>query len=649
MAQEQSKTPLDALCLEVLKGLGKTLSQMALYNASHPAVRTMLGEAVRMLDEILAQCGGELVYSIDADKLIANGRIIGTVGQVPGSIALIFSRFRLNSITFRSGVTQEELSALCQLVTQRSGAGKAAAPSQALAEAGVGHIRLNEAIYTKVETETGGPAASLASAGRPGGAGGGEGAAVASKGPPAGAGVPGAPQGPVPLGPASAGPAPAELITIVQQQPLEKAIAALVSCAVHDPTDQVAVMQSVLQRIQEELQARVAEATRQLTEQKNEFQNVAGRAQAVLGGVADGVVVVDEQGKVLMMNPEAEELFDSRLAEMAGKGLPDFVGEEHLLTMAKEILTPKDRQVAKDIEVVADADVKKTLRASTVVVQNEAGQPVGMVAALPDLAKHKELQKVERAFVAHVTHELRAPLSSIRAALEILSEELAGRLEGENQRVMGSALTNTDRLEGLINSILDFSKIEAGQMEVFPKTSNAERIAREAVESLRPWAQKRSVRIELNADGQLPLVEADVERSVQVMVNLLSNAVKFSPKGGAISVRVTPGEGEHKQSVLYSVKDSGPGIPKDKQESIFEKFVQIASGERHVGGTGLGLSIAKALVHLQKGQLWVESEEGQGACFVFTLPEAVAPREEAAVKVALAPPRPWWKKLFGLK
>ena len=398
--------------LEVLKAIGKTLSQMTLYSASHPAVRGLMADSVRVLGEVLSQSGGTVSYSVDHDKLIANGHVIGQAEQVPSSVLSLFKRFKLSRITFRSGVTDDEMASLCRLASMKPEALQGKSPGDHLGSAGVKNIALNEAVYAKVEGDAPAPP---------------PGAAVQKGGAPAAA------------APAETAAAPdaqaAELLSLIEAQSLDKTIATLVSYAVRDPKQQVAVMQTVLKRIESDLESRVQEATRDITYQRNVFQNEATRTQAVLGQVAEGVVVVDEQGKVLMMNPEAEELFEAQLASAAGKALPDLVKkEEHLLAISKEISTPKERAINKDVDVVSTNDAMRTLRSSTVLVQNEAGKPVGVVSSITDKAKHRELEKMERAFVAHVTHELRAPLSAIHAALEILNESVGGASRARTRR-----------------------------------------------------------------------------------------------------------------------------------------------------------------------------------------------------------------------
>ena len=389
-----------------------------------------------------------------------------------------------------------------------------------------------------------------------------------------------------------------------------------------------------------------------LKREKKTVENEAVRTTNVISNMVEGVVVVDDQGKILMMNPAAEQIYGSALSQTAGKGLAEKVSDQFIVTMASEISTPNDRDVSREVKVSGADETRRTLKASSAVVQTEAGKIVGMVTALPDAVKHKELQKMQRDFIAHVTHELRAPLSSIRAALEIIQGEFGAKMEDEETRMLTTALKNSDRLADMINSILDFSKLESGQMTVYPKPCEPGVIAQEAVDSLQPWAQKKRITLVLEAPGGLPSVESDAPRTIQVLVNILSNALKFTPAGGRITVKLARRLEGNKTFVEFSVADTGPGIPKSEQSRVFEKFVQIAAGETHIGGTGLGLSIAKALVHLQKGKMWLESEPGQGATFLFTLPVQTTQTDgaiSARLQAGRAATSPWWKKMLGLK
>jgi PAS domain S-box-containing protein len=627
----------DKLSLEVLKAIGKALSQMNLYSAAHPAVQAQLKEAHDILADLLVKTAkGQVDYVIDGENVVTNGDVVGLVADLPTSVAQIFARFKLQSLMFQRGVTEAELASLCELGALRPDTAESTNPGDFLLERGVSHIVLNESQYQRVdekqeEEEHGGK----------------EIVTDASVQDQAKALIEDA--APVP-------PEAEDLVSQINSQSLERTIAAFVASTVTDPDARVKVMQAVLQKLRGDIEKHVEEATTELNIEKTEFKNESTRTAAVIGNMADGVVTVNDRGEVLMMNPEAEDLFGAPMAESVGKDLPSLVKDEHMLTLSEEVGTPKDRDLEGKVDVSGEAGAKRTLRNSTVVVKNEAGKPVGVVSSLTDKTAQREFEKMEREFVAHVTHELRAPLTSIRAALEIMQDASASAgspAVGESEKMMSSALRNADRLEQLINGILDFSKLESGEMTVFPKGVGSDRIVQESFESLKPWADRKGLRLMLDMQPDVPPVVADKSRTIQVIVNLLSNAIKFSPRGGRIILGARASK-KLKGFVHFQVTDQGPGIPKDEQGKVFEKFKQIAAGERHVGGTGLGLSIAKALVHMQGGEMWLESEEGKGASFQFTLPEYEIPAEEAAQQgkgkgVQSDKNSGWWKDIFGKK
>lgn len=634
---------LERQALEALKTIGKALGQMALYKVGHPTVIATITAAQENLAAALAtSASGEISIGIDHDKLILNGRVVGSLAQLPVSLANLFNRFKLTSLSFKSGLSSEELVAFCELAAMRPDSPAAADPKGYLAGRSVFNIVFNEAVYLKAGEKNAG-----AGPGANEGQGAGDGPAGAGEGPGAGAGA-GAGDG----GAAASQAAIQGISDAIATGSLERTMMALVEKAVPDPVLRKKVIEQVMKLLEQDIAKRVEEVTVPLKREKKTLQNEAKRTDSVLSNMVEGVVVVDDQGKILMMNPAAEQIYGQTLAQTAGKAITDKPSEQFVVTMAAELSAPADRDIGTDVKLQGDADTQRTLRASSAVVKTEEGKVVGMVSSLPDQTKHKELQRMQRDFVAHVTHELRAPLSSIRAALEILQGQFSGKIEEDETRMLNTALKNSDRLAEMINSILDFSKIESGQMTVYTKATEAAKIAKDAVDSLQPWAQKKRIDLSLAAPEGLPLVEADASRTVQVIVNLLSNSIKFTPAGGKITVKVSKRAEGNQGFVEYAVTDTGPGIAKAEQGKIFEKFVQIASGEMHIGGTGLGLSIAKALVHLQKGKMWIESEAGQGATFLFTLPVHIAESVEASVvrtKAPVASEVPWWKKLLGLK
>ncbi|MFA6004643.1 MAG: histidine kinase dimerization/phospho-acceptor domain-containing protein, partial [Elusimicrobiota bacterium] len=480
----------DRLCLDVLQWLAKTLGQMSLYKVGHPAVAATLRLAEQHLTGALANTAGELTFSMDQGKWIANGCIIGATAQTPHSVVGLFNRFKLSSITFKSGCSNQELIAFCELAAMRADAPQAADPKAFLAGQGVANILLNEAVYTKLGKDAAAPAESAEPGAVPA-AGGGAGAGASEGGLPEGLSLDG--------------------------QTLEGAIQSLVTCAVPEQAKRAQVTDRVMQLVGEDIQRRVMEVTKTLRQEKTVLQNEQARTQNVIGNMVEGVVVVDEQGKILMMNPAAEQVYGVTLAQAAGKHLTEKAGDEHLITLATELTAPNDREIVPDVQVKALEDTRRTLKSAGAVVQNEAGKVVGMVSSLSDVAKHKELQRVQRDFVAHVTHELRAPLSSIRAALEILEGQFQGKLKEDEGKLLNTALKNSDRLADMINSILDFSKIESGQMTVYPKQSNPEALAQEAHDSIKPWAMKKGINLELSVNPSLPTVNADPKRTVQIL------------------------------------------------------------------------------------------------------------------------------------
>lgn len=224
------------------------------------------------------------------------------------------------------------------------------------------------------------------------------------------------------------------------------------------------------------------------------------------------------------------------------------------------------------------------------------------------------LNKAKSDFFTDVSHELRTPLTSIKGAADILERKSAVT----DPIYLDIIKRNTDHVIKILIDFLDYSKMEAGQMELDCQDASLKAVAEDAILSQLGVAQKRDVKLVLDAPLDVT-VHIDKKRIFQVITNLLSNAVKYSPEGGPVKVTITPVD----HSVQVSVEDQGAGIAPEYHEAIFEKFYQVTDQNKtdmHKGSSGIGLAICKGLVQAHRGDIWVESEQGRGSRFVFTIP-----------------------------
>jgi signal transduction histidine kinase len=211
-----------------------------------------------------------------------------------------------------------------------------------------------------------------------------------------------------------------------------------------------------------------------------------------------------------------------------------------------------------------------------------------------------------------VSHDLRNPLNVITVAASLMRQEIT---PGEDRRLRQIERIEraAKRMTRLIEDLLDITRIDAGTLPIEPQLLDAAQLINDAREILRPLAAEKGIRLELDPHPSLPSVDGDRDRIIQVFANLIGNAIKFTPRDGAIMLRAEPRERE----VVFSVRDTGPGILAEHQARIFERFWQARTAVRQ--GAGLGLAIAKGIVEAHGGRIWVESEVGFGSTFFFTL------------------------------
>ena len=361
------------------------------------------------------------------------------------------------------------------------------------------------------------------------------------------------------------------------------------------------------------------EQRRTTTQLQHKYQEVLyekKQTTSVLESIAEGLVVVNNKGEVVMMNPAAEKLLAVNQKDRVGKPLTEGMRDEQLVSLVQG--SNEDKEIVLNAK---QESTKRVLRASNAVITDEDGRTVGMVAVLSDVTKQREIDQLKSEFVSKVSHELRTPIVAMQHALSIIIDEVAGPLTEEQKKFATLTQRNLQRLNGLINDLLDLSKLEAKRMELRPESASLGTVIQTVCDSLDAWAKSKAVTLSRRVPERLPTIMCDPARITQVLTNLLGNAIKFTPKQGLIVIEAKLAD--QGRAVEVGVTDNGPGISKEDLTKLFSKFQQV--GERSasdIGGTGLGLAISKEIVELHQGRIWVESDAAvkKGTRFAFLLP-----------------------------
>lgn len=231
--------------------------------------------------------------------------------------------------------------------------------------------------------------------------------------------------------------------------------------------------------------------------------------------------------------------------------------------------------------------------------------------------KLKGMYEMQKEFTSTVSHELRTPLASMKSTIDLVLSQTSGSLNENQVKFLTKTKNNVDRLNRLINDILDLTKMESGKIDMKIVFDDIARVVAEVIETHQTVAQEKGLFLTAQLDKGMPMIPFDADKLHQVFDNLVGNALKFTETGGVTISCVNKVEENY---VEIAIKDTGPGVKKEDQERLFQKFQQLGDSRKHVGGTGLGLAICKEITHRHGGKIWVESLEGQGSVFKFILP-----------------------------
>lgn len=359
-----------------------------------------------------------------------------------------------------------------------------------------------------------------------------------------------------------------------------------------------------------------------------------GKLELLLDSLPEAVASLDDTGRLQWMNQAMQRLLPEGTS---GREFSSRIGHA-LVHVVRDPDVLDAVEVALGGEAVAERRARTVLPGHTFDVSAAPLPQSGAVVILRDITTAERMERTQRDFVANVSHELRTPLTSITGYVETLLEELEepGPLAGGREpgrsfpmqqakglqvEFLGTILRNAERMNLLIDDLLELSRVESGEHPVKPIPISARVLAEEALASANGFVpEDGSTRIER---GELTesLVVADTEATLRVLTNLIENAVKYGRGPGGAEVRLSASEQVRPGFVCFSVSDRGPGIASEHQTRLFERFYRVDKARsRESGGTGLGLAIARGLVTAQGGEIWCDSELGQGSSFRFILP-----------------------------
>ncbi|RME32990.1 MAG: response regulator, partial [Thermoflexia bacterium] len=351
----------------------------------------------------------------------------------------------------------------------------------------------------------------------------------------------------------------------------------------------------------------------------------AAKMQAILEGVADGVLFADASGHIVLFNAAAERILEIPRREALGRSIREMLGlygvegRKWLATVEEWAAHPADRTpedfVAERLQL---GDRVVSVHASPVIRGKEY---LGTVSVFRDITAEVEADRAKSEFISTVSHELRTPMTSIKGYADLLALGMAGPLSDQQKHFIQIIRNNAERMVALVNDLLDISRIESGRLQLELRALYIHEVVDQVVTALQPRAQNKNLILTVDVSRDLPPVWGDSNRVAQILTNLISNAIQYTPPGGRITVSARASG----DMLEVSVADTGIGISKEDQKKIFDRFFRANDPlVQETPGTGLGLPITASLVQMHGGQIWVESELGEGSTFTFTLPLAAA-------------------------
>jgi NtrC-family two-component system sensor histidine kinase KinB len=358
------------------------------------------------------------------------------------------------------------------------------------------------------------------------------------------------------------------------------------------------------------------------------FQQISqsnNRLSAVLNSTREGMLMIDKDGKIAVANIQLEDLLDVDPDRIAGSNLSSLDDEitQRLGYRRKEIeeLISSIRSGKGHLPGISTYEISKgerqVLRRLEAPVHDSAGQLIGWLIVIRDVSEEIQLEESRKHLTEMIVHDLRSPLSAILNSMELLRMQLEDQ---EQSAILQQALAIADRsvhqMLGLVNALLDLSKLESGQFALASNKVDFHELVPHLIDTFLPEAEQAGVILDYHIDPELPSMMLDEEKIFRVLSNLIDNALKFTPAGGKVTLQME----QNKEQLIIEVSDTGPGIPNEFREQIFNLYAQVPGTEGRRRGTGLGLAFCKLAVEAHQGEIWVEDNPSGGSRFILSLP-----------------------------
>ncbi len=347
----------------------------------------------------------------------------------------------------------------------------------------------------------------------------------------------------------------------------------------------------------------------------NSLQGVTRRYRELFENIIEPILITEWDGHIIEANREAAHFSGLDIAQLSRRSIFE------LHEPKWDLLGPDCENIGSGVPVSYESQLKtadsRLIPIEVFVTQVDLNGVVCLQWILRDLSERKELDTLREDLAAMIYHDLRSPLSNIISSLDMLGAILPVEGNPSLKSIFGIANRSTERMQRLISSLLDINRLESGQPITNQKLVEVKALVDSATAAVQPLLDGKQQNLQISVAEACPPIWADEDMVRRVLINIIENGIKFTPTRGQLSVSVEPED----NWVRFSVQDSGPGIPLEARERIFEKFVRLQT-ERFAKGLGLGLAFCRLAVEAHGGRIWVDSRLGQGSCFSFTLPVA---------------------------